>query len=83
MPTDIAVNIGDHIKFWVTRTGNKPLLGTVVKAEIRYGSPYATIRPDDSEALVYLFYGAIWGFAPINEYIHPWSPQSMARQRLR
>jgi hypothetical protein len=68
-----------RVKFWITSKGNKPLLGTVIKAEVRNGGIYASVKPDDSKTLVYLFYGAIYGFVPINEYVHPWSPQSIAR----
>jgi len=75
------IKIGDNVKFWQPKTGNGLLFGTVVKDEIMHDSVYATIKPEDSEELVYLFYGAVWGFAPVNEYIYPWSPQSMARLR--
>lgn len=79
----MIVASGDCVKFWTNQTGLKPVFGTVQEAELRYGSTYATIKPDGSDKLVYLFYGAIWGFAPIDEYIHPWSPQAMGRLKSR
>jgi len=77
----ITVQTGDRVKYWTPETGIKPNLGMVVTAESRNGSIYATILPDDRESLIYLYYGAIEGFAPVDEFIHPWSPQTMARLR--
>lgn len=79
----MIVASGDRVRFWTNQTGLKPLFGIVEEAELRYGSTYAAIKPDGSDNLVYLFYGAIWGFALIDEYIHPWSPQAMGRLKSR
>lgn len=77
----IIVQTGDRVKYWSPRTGRKPNLGTVVTAESHNGSIYATIRPDVGVSLIYLYYGAIEGFAPIDEFIDSWGPQAMARLR--
>ena len=83
MMAKTIVRCKDRVKYWTTQSGISPLLGTVIDAEIKYNTTYASIKPDDSEAPVYLFYGAIWGFAPVNEYIHPFSPQAMGRIKTR
>jgi hypothetical protein len=74
-----CVQPGDRVQYWAPVTGLKPLTGTVVKAEIKYGTTYATITPDDSDEKVFLFHGAVYGFELIGQLPHPWSPQAMGR----
>ncbi len=73
------IKSGDRVKFWTPTTGVEPLLGTVLKSEIRYDNTYATIKPDDSDRLVYLFQGAIYGFEPLDKFVNQWNPQAMGR----
>ncbi len=56
--------------------------GTVEKSEILYGGTYATIIPDGKTEPVYLFHGAVEGFEPLSENVHPWSPLGMGRMRM-
>ena len=72
------VKRGDKVRFYLPGGVH---FGTVDNAEIRYGSTYASITPDDEDNQVYLFYGAVCGFEPISELLHSWSPLAMARMK--
>lgn len=73
------VKRGDKVQYY---SPSGVHIGTVEKAEIRYGSTYAAIKPDDKCELVYLFHNAVCGFEPISECLHPWSPLGMARIKM-
>lgn len=74
-----SINKGDKVRFY-SPTGIHT--GVVLDMEIRYGCPYASIKPDDSENICYLFHGAVEGFERLEEQPHPWSPMMMARYRM-
>lgn len=79
MNNEPIVKQGDKVRYY---SFDGEHIGTVEKAEIRYGSTYAIIKPDHKDSLVYLFHGAIEGFALMDEIIHPWSPLAMGRLRM-
>jgi len=75
---ELIVSRGDKVRYFLPDGEH---IGTIERAEIRYGSTYATIKPDHRDDPIYLFHGAVAGFALIDEFIHPWSPLAMARLR--
>ncbi len=74
-----VVKQGDKVRYY---SPDGVHTGTVEKAEIRYGGTYASIKPDNTDGLVYLFHEAVEGFELMSENIHPWSPLAMARMRM-
>ncbi len=79
MNNESIVKRGDKVRYY---SPDGVHTGTVDWAEIRYGSTYAAIKPENKEGLLYLFHGAIEGFDLMDEFIHPWSPLAMGRMRL-
>ncbi len=73
------INVGDKVRYYSPDGVHE---GIVLTVETRYGSPYASIKPDDKDNICYLFYGAVEGFEKVEEHSHPWSPLMMARYRM-
>lgn len=74
-----SVSKGDKVRYY---SPDGIHTGVVLAVENRYGGPYASIKPDDSDNICYLFYGAVEGFERLEEQPHPWSRTMMARYRM-
>lgn len=74
-----SIKKGDRVRFYSPDGIHE---GVVLTMATVYGSPYASIKPDDSEDVKYLFYGAVEGFERVEEQNHPWSRVMMARYRM-
>lgn len=74
-----SVGKGDKVRFY---SPDGIHTGMILEVEVRNGCPYASIKPDDSEHICYLNYGAVEGFEKLDDNPHPWSPVMMARYRM-
>lgn len=74
-----SIKMGDKVRYF---SPDGVHTGIVLSVEVRYGCHYASIKPDGSKNICYLFHGAIVGFEKLDEQPHSWSPLMMARYRM-
>jgi hypothetical protein len=61
-----VVHVGDAVRFWTPETGMREQRGTICTVRISQGILEAEIIPDRGpERRVFLCYGAVWGFKPV------------------